>query len=253
VIGGGPDGGSASGSPAGGFAGLLTSLAAPIGYLALVLLVAFIIARRRVARQDQAAFAEVAARAAIELHTAAAQRSEPETRPEVAVDEENVPRWLRPSVRAQRFGLDLTPRRPLPSRFVAPPPSRTPLAFGGVPSDLDDRRLVQGSGISLLDQPGEGAGRSLLQLELGDEVAIIGRDGPWVNVLTPTGEAGWLPDTFASPGVRAEGAAWAPARRALPLGTAGCRCAARPRRAPRGRTIPRRQRPATSTCDPGSD
>jgi hypothetical protein len=77
--------------------------------------------------------------------------------------------------------------------MVAPPPARAALAFGGVPNDLDDRRLVQAAGVGLLDQPGADLGRRLTLLERGDEVAIIDRDGDWLNVLTPTGEAAGCP------------------------------------------------------------
>jgi hypothetical protein len=117
----------------------------------------------------------------------------------VADDEADMPRWLRPSLRAERFGADLAPARsaeralPLGLR-VAGPPARTPLAFGGAPADLDDRRLVRLDGVALLDRPDEADGRRLSQLERGDEVAVLEGEAGWVNVLTPTGEAGWLPE-----------------------------------------------------------
>jgi hypothetical protein len=179
--------------------------------------VAFIIARRRLARQERAALANAPpavaanARPAFDRDSLPVQRFEDRTRPEVADDEANRPRWLRPSLRAERFGVEVGQHRTLPAHMVAPPPARAALAFGGVPNDLDDRRLVQAAGVGLLDQPGADLGRRLTQLERGDEVAIIDRDGDWVNVLTPTGEAGWLPESALAAGGEALGASGQPA------------------------------------------
>ncbi|HEX9187991.1 MAG TPA: hypothetical protein VGB87_13010, partial [Vicinamibacteria bacterium] len=103
-------------------------------------------------------------------------------------------RWLRPSVRAERFGRVESRDRIMPAAtWYSPPPARAPLAFGGVPADLDERRTIQATGLGLLDRPDDSTGRRVLDLEPGDEVAILDRDGRWVNVLTPTGIAGWLP------------------------------------------------------------
>jgi hypothetical protein len=218
----GSGGASADGSPTSGFGRWPTDLAAPIGYAALVLFVAFIIARRRLARQERAALANAAlanaspakaanARPAIDPDSLPVQRFEDRTRPEVADDEADRPRWLRPSLRAERFGVELGQHRMLPAHMIALPPARAALAFGGVPNDLDDRRLVQAAGVALLDQPGADLGRRLTQLERGDEVAIIDRDGDWLNVLTPTGEAGWLPESALAAGGEALGASGQPA------------------------------------------
>jgi len=188
-----PVGGPGSGSTAGPFDGWLTDIGAPIGYGALVVLVALIIGRRRSARSQGA----VAPRAP-NPDSLPVARVEPRPRPAVADDEADLPRWLRPSLRAERFGLDLAanrPQRALPAvRHLAPPPARAPLAFGGVPADLNDRRLVIAS-VGLLDQPDDAGGRQLVQLERGDEVAIMDREAGWLNVVTPTGEAGWLQET----------------------------------------------------------
>ncbi|MCI0343846.1 MAG: hypothetical protein L0221_00190 [Chloroflexi bacterium] len=54
-----------------------------------------------------------------------AQRIETNVRPIVPDDEVDLPRWLRPSVRAERFGLDLPHlRRSAPAR--TPPPAASP-------------------------------------------------------------------------------------------------------------------------------
>jgi len=195
---GGPGGPERSGGlvPTSGSDRWLTDVAVPIGYLVLVLVVALVIARRRLERSERAALAGAAqGRAALDPDSRPVRRIEPRARPAVADDEENRPRWLRPSLRAERAGLDLGPHRRMPIARLAPPPARAPLAFGGVPAELDERRVVRAVGAALLDQPDDATGRRLLELEPGDEVAIIDRDGAWVNALTPTGEAGWLPET----------------------------------------------------------
>jgi hypothetical protein len=147
----------------------------------------------------------------MDLDSQPVQRFEDRARPEVADDEAERPRWLRPSLRAERFGVEVGQHRTLPAHMVAPPPARAALAFGGVSNDLDDRRLVQAAGVGLLDQPGADLGRRLTQLERGDEVAIIDRDGDWLNVLTPTGEAGWLPESALAAGDEALGPSGQPA------------------------------------------
>jgi hypothetical protein len=168
-------------------------MAAPIGYLAVVLLASMIIARRR-AERDRLALAE----APVDLDTRPVQRYEPISRPVVADDEADRPRWLRPSLRAERLGVEVGQRRVMPAALrYSPPPSRTPLAFGGVPDDLGDRGVI-GAGVDLIDQPDQAAGQRVVGLEPGDEVAILDRGGGWLNVLTPTGAAGWLPSAAVS-------------------------------------------------------
>ncbi|TAK01441.1 MAG: hypothetical protein EPO36_05270 [Chloroflexota bacterium] len=248
----GPGGGSASTSPTSSFDGWLTSVGAPIGYLALVLVVAFVIGRRRLERSQRAAApqAVLAGRGAGPVRdpdslpvARFASRTQPESRPAVADDEADTPRWLRPSLRAERFGADLAPARsseralPLGLR-IAGPPARTPLAFGGAPADLDDRRLVRHDGVALLDRPDEAGGRRLSQLERGDEVAVLEREAGWVNVLTPTGEAGWLPEAvLATSGAAQERSRATPDRHAMASGAAassvaGSRITASPAAAP---------------------
>lgn len=194
-----PTGGPGGDSRSEPFDGWLTDFGAPIGYGVLVLLVALIIGRRRSARAEQAMQPSALPGRPPDLDGLPVARVEPRDRPAVADDEANLPRWLRPSLRAERFGLDLAARRPVPAvRHAAPPPIRTPLAFGRAPANLEDRRLVVAL-VDLLDQPDEAAGRRLAGLEPGDEVAIMDQADGWVNVLTPTGEAGWL----AAPAVAA--------------------------------------------------
>ena len=166
------------------------NLAAPIAYLAMVLLVAFVIARRRLERRERAALTPTAP--AGDPDGLPVRRVERRSEPVVIDDEENMPRWLRPSLRAERFGMDQTRARVLPAALQPIPPRRAPLAFGGTAADLSDRRVVRSAAVGLLDRP-DGAARHVAELEHGDEVEILETVEPWTNVLTPTGLAGWLP------------------------------------------------------------
>jgi hypothetical protein len=169
----------------------LVNLGAPVAYLALVLLVAFVIARRRLERRERAALAGAARPP--DLDSRPVRRIERRAEPLAADDEESRPRWLRPSLRAERFGVDQARvARVMPAALQPAPPRRTPLTFGGTTADLSDRRLIRSAVVGLLDQP-DPAGRHLAELEHGDEVEILETVEPWTNVLTPTGLAGWLP------------------------------------------------------------
>ena len=187
--GGGPS--PTSPSPTSGFSGWLVNLAAPIAYLALVLLVAFVIARRRLERRERAALA--GAVRPPDLDSRPVRRIETRAEPLAADDEDNRPRWLRPSLRAERFGMDQARvARVMPVALQPAPPRRTPLTFGGTTADLSDRRLIRSAVVGLLEQP-DPVGRHVAELEHGDEVEILETVEPWANVLTPTGLAGWLP------------------------------------------------------------
>jgi hypothetical protein len=178
-------------SPTGGFSGWLVNIAAPIAYLALVLLVAFVIARRRLERRERAALAGAARPP--DLDSRPVRRIETRAEPLAADDEDNRPRWLRPSLRAERFGMDQArAARVMPAALQLAPPRRTPLTFGGTTADPSDRQLIRSAVVGLLDQP-DPVGRHLAELERGDEVEILETIELWANVLTPTGLAGWLP------------------------------------------------------------
>jgi hypothetical protein len=186
----GQGGGPAGLSPTGIFDGWPTDYGLPIAYAAFVILVAMLFARRRLDRRGR----EAAAGVAPDPDSLPIARFAPAERPAVADDEENMPRWLRPSLRAERFGQVQSRDRILPAAaWVAPPSDRAPLAFGGTRVELSDRGVIGTDGVGLLDQPDEAIGQRVLDLERGDEVAILDRDGPWLNILTPTGVAGWLP------------------------------------------------------------
>jgi hypothetical protein len=181
----------AGSAPTSGFSGWPVNLAAPIAYLAMVLLVAFVIARRRLDRRERAALAGAARPP--DLDSLPVRRVGARAEPLAADDEETRPRWLRPSLRAERFGMDQArAARVMPAALQPAPPRRTPLTFGGTTADLSDRRLIRSAVVGLLDQP-DPVGRHLAELEHGDEVEILETVEPWANVLTPTGLAGWLP------------------------------------------------------------
>jgi hypothetical protein len=191
LLGGGGGGTPPGSAPTSGFSGWLVNLGAPIAYLALVLLVAFVIARRRLERRERAALAGAARPP--DLDSRPIRRVERRAQPLAADDEDNRPRWLRASLRAERFGMDQARvARVMPAALQPAPPRRTPLTFGGTSADLSDRRLIRSAVVGLLDQP-DPVGRHVAELEHGDEVEILETVEPWANVLTPTGLAGWLP------------------------------------------------------------
>lgn len=98
--------------------------------------------------------------------------------------EAHLPRWLRPSVRASRseWGRDATPTR-----------ERVPLAFAAPADEEIERLLVRYDVVPLLDQPDEALGLVQEELDWGDEVEILEREGTWACVRTPTGKTGWIP------------------------------------------------------------
>lgn len=77
------------------------------------------------------------------------------------------------------------PAEPAPDPARAPVTFLEPIAEGGM-------RLAIGSDESeLLDQPGD-AGVALATLRAGDEVEILDIQEPWLRVVTPLGQHGWI-------------------------------------------------------------
>jgi Bacterial SH3 domain len=101
------------------------------------------------------------------------------------IEEENLPRWLRASVRAERF---YTPARE-PSASVRP---RRVLAFDE-PAASGVRLEVRYDHVDVLDEPNEAYARTLTQVGTGDEVEILEQTEAWALVRTPRGVTGWLP------------------------------------------------------------
>jgi hypothetical protein len=98
--------------------------------------------------------------------------------------ESQVPRWLRPSVRAARFESD---------HIKAPRPERARLAFAAPGDAVAERLFVRYDLVQLLDRPDEALGIPQGELNAGDEVEVLERDDIWTRVQTPSGRAGWVP------------------------------------------------------------
>jgi len=130
----GLDGEGSGDAPTSGFGGWPTDVLAPVGYAAAVLLVAFVIARRRLERRDRAALVATPP----DPDSLPVQRFDldPSLRPVVADDEENMPRWLRPSVRAERFGIQEPRTRTWPAAFRPANPGSAPMT-SDPPLDLE--------------------------------------------------------------------------------------------------------------------
>jgi hypothetical protein len=100
----------------------------------------------------------------------------------VADAEANLPRWLRPSLRAQRqsggYGLPVAAE---PARFDRP-------AAAGV-----DRRTIAYRLVRLSDGPDDLRTNEVGRLDRGDEVEILGEHDGFLKVRTPQGLEGWVP------------------------------------------------------------
>ena len=97
--------------------------------------------------------------------------------------EAGMPRWLRPSIRAQRQsgGRGPGPVALEPVRFAGPPPA-------GVERRTIGYRLVRVS-----DGPDDIRTREVGRLDRGDEVEVIGESDGFLQVRTPSGLEGWVP------------------------------------------------------------
>jgi uncharacterized protein YgiM (DUF1202 family) len=102
-------------------------------------------------------------------------------------EEAGVPRWLRASVRADRFW---TPQARKPERALY---ERGPVAFLEVPRNA--ARMVVRSDVTLLDGPNESYAAIVGRLHSGDEVLVVLMDRDWAEVRAANGATGWLPST----------------------------------------------------------
>jgi hypothetical protein len=110
-------------------------------------------------------------------------RARPErTDQAVAVNEAQLPRWLRPSVGAARqpSGLD--------ERSV-----REPIRFGTPARARVERRTVSHRLVRLADAPHEHDSHEIGRLDLGDEVEILDVRNGFARVRVPGGQEGWIP------------------------------------------------------------
>ena len=121
-----------------------SGFAVPIAIAGLVLF-AIILVRRRRGRRELAPLAAAVAASSFaappvdneaSIVALPSLRPEPSTRPMLSDEEANMPRWLRPSVRAERFGLDVPRIRPTAAAQALMPTSTEPEATEGA-VDLD--------------------------------------------------------------------------------------------------------------------
>jgi hypothetical protein len=106
-------------------------------------------------------------------------------------DEEGVPRWLRASVRADRFWTPpRDPDRDLRARGPAD-------AFVEAPADA--ATVVVRSDATILDGPNESYAAIVGRVHAGDEVLVSFMAEDWAEVRTPRGASGWLPSMALTP------------------------------------------------------
>lgn len=118
---------------------------------------------------------------------AAAEPAAPSTTP---AEEAQVPRWLRPSVRAARVETLQSP---------APRERRAPLLFVGPVLGGMERLVVRYDLVQLLDRPDEALGMPVGELDTGDEIEVLERDSIWARVRTPAHRDGWVPAMTLAP------------------------------------------------------
>ena len=107
--------------------------------------------------------------------------------PPMALDgEENVPRWLRASVRDARFWTPSREPRVHTSR-------RHALTFAEPLAESANRLVVRYDNVDVLDQPNEAYAHLVGEVGTGDEVEIVELNDAWALVRTPRGVTGWLP------------------------------------------------------------
>ena len=119
-----------------------------------------------------------------------------DTSPQPSVDtagrDRNLPRWLDPSVTAARFKTDGTTKA-RPAAASAFTPARAPIVFATPDDELVERHRVRYDSVPLLDRPDDVLGRTLRELDSGDEVELIERAEIWAQVRTPNDLIGWIP------------------------------------------------------------
>jgi hypothetical protein len=109
-------------------------------------------------------------------------------RPRATDGEANAPRWLRASVRAERFTKpDASPRR------TAYNASLLAATFSDPPIDSVTRMVLRYDRVAILDEPNEALARTLTEVRTGDEVDVLEVNDAWARVHTPRGLTGWLP------------------------------------------------------------
>jgi hypothetical protein len=99
----------------------------------------------------------------------------------VPLDEAHIPRWRRPSLRAERSGAGhVTGAR------------RPPLVFSNPPDQGAERQVLRYDLVTLSEEPDEALGRPLGVLRAGDQVEVLEREPIWARIRTPSGQTGWV-------------------------------------------------------------
>jgi hypothetical protein len=173
------------GSPDGGLSTAPDGLLLPIGLALAGVLLLVVIARWRLKAGQPSEAAESDAGASGDPDAA-------------STNDRNLPRWLDPSVVAARFRTDTsTAARAAAAVAIAPP--RAPVVFSDPIDELAERMRVRYDGVPLLDRPDDVLGRTLGELDGGDEVELLERGEIWARVKTPKAAAGWLPSMTLAP------------------------------------------------------
>jgi hypothetical protein len=71
--------------------------------------------------------------------------------------------------------------------------SRPALRFESAPARDAVRRRITYRLVRLSDGPDDLRSKEIMRLDRGDEIEILGQEGNFLRVLTPTGEIGWIP------------------------------------------------------------
>jgi len=108
------------------------------------------------------------------------------------LDDSDVPRWRRESVRRERAW---TP----PPRAEAPRPARDVARFDDALSGLAACRTVGQDGVRLLNVPHDVLGTPLSDLDRGRDVEVLEMVDAWTRVRTAWGEEGWVPSAALHP------------------------------------------------------
>jgi hypothetical protein len=106
--------------------------------------------------------------------------------PSTPSGEANVPRWLRASVRNERFWTPSSEPTTRTTRHRAATFDE-PIGDGAI------RMVVRYDNVDVLDQTNEAYAHKLGEVGTGDEVEIVELADAWALVRTPRGVTGWLP------------------------------------------------------------
>ncbi|HLO36621.1 MAG TPA: hypothetical protein VK194_11080, partial [Candidatus Deferrimicrobium sp.] len=166
VLRGGPSTSAPDGGLAGGTGGLVIPIALAVvaGLLVGGLLLVTIARRRTRAAASEAAASDETLSGAPGLGSGR---------------DPNLPRWLDPSVTAARFRPDTTTAVRAVALATAPP--RLPVVFGTPADELAERRRVRYDGVPLLDRPDDVLGRTIGEVDGGDEVELLERGEIWAQ------------------------------------------------------------------------